>query len=123
MINQALDCGANDYMPKPVNVKILHVRLRVAERLLSHARPTASGTVRPPTASLPVAKPEGNVPDAAPKSATRAPEVDPAASLVASSVEYADAPIAILDVAGPSAHLRYRLRQCRPVADDLVRRG
>src|SRR5277367_1001512 len=38
VINQALDCGANDYMPKPVNVKILQVRLRVAERLLAHAR-------------------------------------------------------------------------------------
>src|SRR5271155_122690 len=38
VINQALDCGANDYMPKPVNVKILQVRLRVAERLLAHAQ-------------------------------------------------------------------------------------
>ena len=33
VIKQVLDAGANDYMPKPVNVKILHVRLRVAERL------------------------------------------------------------------------------------------
>src|ERR1700677_717081 len=50
VINQALDCGANDYMPKPVNVKILQVRLRVAERLLSHAQgggsPTASGKLK-----------------------------------------------------------------------------
>jgi CheY-like chemotaxis protein len=38
VINQALDAGANDYMPKPVNVKVLQVRLRVAERLLAHAR-------------------------------------------------------------------------------------
>src|SRR5476651_991938 len=43
VINQALDCGANDYMPKPVNVKILQVRLRVAERLLAHAQ--SGGTV------------------------------------------------------------------------------
>lgn len=45
VINQALDSGANDYMPKPVNVKVLHVRLRVAERLLSQA---ASGGAAPP---------------------------------------------------------------------------
>ena len=38
VINEALDAGANDYMPKPVNVKILHVRLRVAERLLALAQ-------------------------------------------------------------------------------------
>src|SRR5471032_3106872 len=34
VINEGLEAGGNDYMPKPVNVKILHVRLRVAERLL-----------------------------------------------------------------------------------------
>src|SRR5580658_6073034 len=49
VINQALDCGANDYMPKPVNVKILQVRLRVAEKLLAHAHAggplTKSGSV------------------------------------------------------------------------------
>jgi CheY-like chemotaxis protein len=38
VIRQVLDAGANDYMPKPVNVKILHVRLLVAERLISHAK-------------------------------------------------------------------------------------
>ena len=38
VIKQVLDAGANDYMPKPVNVKILHVRLLVAERLISHAK-------------------------------------------------------------------------------------
>ena len=42
VINQALECGANDYMPKPVNVKILQVRLRVAEKLLAHAKPAAA---------------------------------------------------------------------------------
>src|SRR5580658_558657 len=45
VINQALDCGANDYMPKPVNVKILQVRLRVAERLLAHAQSGSGSTV------------------------------------------------------------------------------
>jgi CheY-like chemotaxis protein len=50
VINQALDAGANDYMPKPVNVKVLHVRLRVAERLLAqaHAAGTASDATPPP---------------------------------------------------------------------------
>jgi CheY-like chemotaxis protein len=93
VINQALDCGANDYMPKPVNVKILHVRLRVAERLLSSAR--SSGSTISKTTGLP--RPD------APASAADAPkpaEVDPITSLIASSIEYADAPIAILDVAG-----------------------
>jgi CheY-like chemotaxis protein len=90
VINQALDCGANDYMPKPVNVKILHVRLRVAERLLASAR--AGGTKS--TKTLPK-------PDAPAPAATEAPAADPITTLVASSVEYADAPIAVLDVAGP----------------------
>jgi len=96
VINEALDCGANDYMPKPVNVKILQVRLRVAERLLAHARSgggiTGSGRVvlNPP--------PE-----------TTAKEVDPLQSLIASSIEYADAPITILEVGGaaPSFNIVY----------------
>jgi CheY-like chemotaxis protein len=91
VINQALDCGANDYMPKPVNVKILHVRLRVAERLLAQGRLGSTGKT---TIQLP--KPEGE-----PKPAAETAAVDPMTSLVASSVEYADAPMAILDVAGP----------------------
>ena len=99
VINQALDCGANDYMPKPVNVKILHVRLRVAERLLAQGRSTSSST------SLPKPKAEGAAPagEAAdkPKETAEAPAVDPITALVASSVEYADAPMAVLDVAGP----------------------
>src|SRR5476651_2524872 len=85
VINQALDAGANDYMPKPVNVKILQVRLRVAERLLAHAQSGASGAT---TAS-------GRVAATAP-----APEADPLQSLIASSIEYADAPISIVEVAG-----------------------
>src|SRR5271156_2779160 len=56
VINQALDCGANDYMPKPVNVKILQVRLRVAERLLAQAQAGASAAPAPaPVAAVPVA--------------------------------------------------------------------
>src|ERR1700748_1071451 len=73
VINQALDCGANDYMPKPVNVKILHVRLRVAERLLASARSGATKS----TKTLPK-------PAAAPAAETAAP--DPITSLLASSV-------------------------------------
>jgi CheY-like chemotaxis protein len=89
VINQALDCGANDYMPKPVNVKILHVRLRVAERLLASAR--AGGTKSTKT----LVKPD------APAPAAEAAATDPISALVASSIEYADAPIAVLDVGGP----------------------
>src|SRR5471030_1749530 len=50
VITQALESGANDYMPKPVNVKVLQVRLRVAERLLTQAH--AGGGTRS-TAPLP----------------------------------------------------------------------
>src|SRR5476651_1786543 len=85
VINEALDCGANDYMPKPVNVKILQVRLRVAERLLSHAHShPASGA----TTSGRIINPAQPVP--------AAPAIDPLQSLIASSIEYADAPITIV---------------------------
>jgi CheY-like chemotaxis protein len=105
VINQALDCGANDYMPKPVNVKILQVRLRVAERLLAQAHShapgisiTASGRMIDPNAQ---AEPALSTP--AP------PEPDPLQSLIASSIEYADAPISIVEVAGeaPSYQVIY----------------
>ena len=96
VINQALDCGANDYMPKPVNVKILQVRLRVAERLLAHAH-SGSGTTT--TGSGRVAL----TPDA------ESPQLDPRQSLIAASIENADAPIAILEVSGiqPSFNITY----------------
>jgi CheY-like chemotaxis protein len=96
VINQALDCGANDYMPKPVNVKILQVRLRVAERLLAHAHSgtstTGSGRVLLP--------PDGGSPAA---------EADPRLSLISSAIENADAPIAILNVSGvqPTFEIAY----------------
>jgi CheY-like chemotaxis protein len=89
VINEALDCGANDYMPKPVNVKILQVRLRVAERLLAHAHSgapvtTASGRIINPANPDPVKS-----------------ETDALQSMIASSIEYAEAPIAFLEVSGP----------------------
>jgi CheY-like chemotaxis protein len=90
VINEALDCGANDYMPKPVNVKILQVRLRVAERLLYQARSgTASTSLRMAAAA---AKSAGDT-----SSVSLASEEN---KLVAAAIESADAPIAILDVAG-----------------------
>ena len=74
-------------MPKPVNVKILQVRLRVAEKLLSHANSGGTGSGR--VAATP-----------APAAPAPAPEPDPLQSLIASSIEYADAPISIVEVAG-----------------------
>jgi len=99
VINQALDCGANDYMPKPVNVKILQVRLRVAERLLAHAR-SGGGTT---TGSGRVALNPTPGPDAA------TADGNALQNLIASSIEYADAPITILEVGGaePSFQITY----------------
>src|SRR5471030_2106209 len=70
VINEALDSGANDYMAKPVNVKILHVRLRVAERLLAHAH-SGGGT---PGSGRVALNPDGG-----------GKPVDPRQSLIASS--------------------------------------
>jgi CheY-like chemotaxis protein len=96
VINQALDAGANDYMPKPVNVKILQVRLRVAERMLSQAGTSGSGRI---TMGLPPA----TAPTEAPKPAP--PPVDDStnelALQIAAGIEHAEAPIAFVDVAGP----------------------
>jgi CheY-like chemotaxis protein len=89
VINQGLEAGANDYMPKPVNVKILHVRLRVAERLLAHP-PSASGRVS--TMPLPP-------PPAAPEESGDT-ELQ---ALVASAIEATEAPIAIVQAGGDDA--------------------
>ena len=99
VINQALDCGANDYMPKPVNVKILQVRLRVGERLLAHAKSGLGATT---------ATSSGRIVLTPPPNVTKT-EVDSLQSLIASSIEYADAPIAILEVTGaqPSFNIVY----------------
>jgi len=95
VINHALDCGANDYMPKPVNVKILQIRLRVAERLLSHAHSgTGSGPLPKPGATAPA---EGTPSQPA---ALAEPATD-RQKMIATIIETADAPIAVLDVAGP----------------------
>jgi CheY-like chemotaxis protein len=96
VINQALDSGANDYMPKPVNVKILQVRLRVAERLLSHVNPTGatkSGKIINPQEEPALSTPEPAAPD-------------PLTSLIASSIEYADAPISIVETNGAEANFK-----------------
>jgi CheY-like chemotaxis protein len=95
VINQALDCGANDYMPKPVNVKILQVRLRVAERLLAHAHSHPPGG-QPLTASGRVAMPEGGA------AGDSGAATDPRQSLIAGAIENTDAPITLVDVEGAS---------------------
>jgi CheY-like chemotaxis protein len=97
VINQALDSGANDYMPKPVNVKILQVRLRVAERLLAQAH---SGTTSSTSSGRLVVNAQPATPEATPAPKEAAPEVDPRQAMIASSIEYADAPIAILETGG-----------------------
>jgi len=96
VINEALDSGANDYMPKPVNVKILQVRLRVAERLLAHAQ---SGGAVTGSGRVVLSPPPDN----------GAPEADPRQNLIATAIENADAPIAILDIGGaqPSFQIAY----------------
>jgi CheY-like chemotaxis protein len=100
VINQALDSGANDYMPKPVNVKILQVRLRVAERLLAHAHSNPNLTASGRIASAPASTPAPAAASDAPAPAPEAVAVDPITSMIASSIEYADAPISILEVGG-----------------------
>ncbi len=107
VINQALDCGANDYMPKPVNVKILQVRLRVAERLLAHAQ-TGPIPTTTTTASGRVVVADADAP-AAPVAAPANDESNALQSLIASSIEYADAPITIIEVTGatPSFEIIY----------------
>jgi len=99
VINEALDSGANDYMAKPVNVKVLQVRLRVAERLLSQANaggapaPSPSASGAPAKAAAAAAEPAAPVADAAP-----APD-NSREALIGMAIEQADAPIAIIDTA------------------------
>ncbi len=64
-------------MPKPVNVKVLQVRLRIAERLL------AQGSSSSPSGSL-----TGGG--------------DPRRAFIASVIEQTDAPIAVVDTSGGS---------------------
>jgi CheY-like chemotaxis protein len=91
VINQALDCGANDYMPKPVNVKVLQVRLRVAERLLSQAL-----AAPPPAPAAPVA-PVAAPPVAAAPVIEYVNKSDPRQELIANAIDQADAPMALVE--------------------------
>jgi CheY-like chemotaxis protein len=85
VINEALDSGANDYMAKPVNVKVLQVRLRVAERLLSQAQPGAT--------------PAAITAQAAPAPAPQIIEVDNSREAqIGLAMEKADTPIALIDI-------------------------
>ena len=119
VINNALEAGANDYMPKPVNVKILQVRLRVAERLLSVA--ANSDTVRLKSGKL--EKPAEEKP---PVPGQDEAEIDPRVALIASAVEAADSPIAVIEAGGddPTYQILYTnaamsdTTQCEP--DQLV---
>jgi PAS domain-containing protein len=98
VINQALEAGANDYMPKPVNVKILHVRLRVAERLLALA---LAGLGSGPIPVLSGAVPAAPAPAAAPVE-----EADPRQALIASAVEQTDVPVALVEAGGAESSFR-----------------
>lgn len=114
VINQALESGANDYMPKPVNVKVLQVRLRVAERLLSQAQ---AGGPTPITASLPVVSPSPAPIAALPNDEMWTPPTsepaqgggDPRLALIGAAIEQADAPIAMVDAGGeePTFNILY----------------
>jgi len=95
VINQALDCGANDYMAKPVNVKVLQVRLRVAERLLVQAQAGATATLAPaPAAAIPV---PALVPAPADNGAGTGAGLDPRQALIAEAINQADAPMALVE--------------------------
>ncbi len=101
VINEALDSGANDYMPKPVNAKILQVRLRVAERLLSHSPGAGgSGSTNISGSGRVILNPSATASES-PESARQ--------NLIAAAIENADAPMAILDVGGakPSFVITY----------------
>jgi CheY-like chemotaxis protein len=89
VINEALDSGANDYMAKPVNVKVLQVRLRVAERLLAQAHSGAPAPA-PAAAAAPAPAPAEAAPSA-PAEPTRE-------GLIGLAIEQADVPIALLDM-------------------------
>jgi PAS domain-containing protein len=105
VINEALASGANDYMPKPVNAKILQVRLRVAERLLAHTGP--ADKTGPLPSGLGVTGSGRVILD--PSVAARGDVEGVRQNLIAASIENADAPIAIVDVheANPSFNIVY----------------
>jgi CheY-like chemotaxis protein len=95
VVNEALEAGANDYMPKPVNVKILHVRLRVAERLLALAQAgLGTGPIPAPPAAAPASAPAAGS------------DADPRHALIASAVEQTDVPIAVVEAGGQDSSFR-----------------
>lgn len=98
VINHALDSGANDYMPKPVNVKVLQVRLRVAERLLAQAQTsTTNGTG---------ARPATNGTEGAQDSAPVANPLETREGQIGLAIDNADAPIAMIETGGSEPSLR-----------------
>ncbi len=97
VITQALDSGANDYMPKPVNVKVLQVRLKVAERLLAQAQAGGFGATARGTAALPP-------PDAGPGEGESAAAAGP--SFIDSVIDHADVPIAVVEIGEGDASFR-----------------
>lgn len=101
VINEALDSGANDYMAKPVNVKVLQVRLRVAERLLSQANAAGPTPNNPPPAPTPAHAEAARAGDI-PSEPTREHQIGLA-------IEQTDAPIALVEVteADPSFRIVY----------------
>jgi CheY-like chemotaxis protein len=107
VINEALDSGANDYMPKPVNAKILQVRLRVAERILSHVNPSGPGNTSGAPGSANISGSGRVILD--PKAPLAGSSDSARENLIAAAIENADAPMAILDVAGekPSFIIAY----------------
>jgi len=103
VITQALDSGANDYMPKPVNVKVLQVRLKVAERLLAQAQSGAA--VRAPAVPLvPSPEPVPPVPDAPEPTSEPPPPAGP--SFIDSVIDHSDVPIAVVEVGDAEASFR-----------------
>ena len=102
VITQALECGANDYMPKPVNVKVLQVRLRVAERLLLQAQTQAlaatSGIGSTPSPGGAVASGVGVSPS---PGATQADGGgNSRQNMIGLAIDQTDAPIALVDADG-----------------------
>jgi hypothetical protein len=107
VINQALDCGANDYMPKPVNVKVLQVRLRVAERLLSQAQAGggANANVNAEPAAAPVAAPVP-LPIADGVAPGEAARLSPRHLMIADSIENAEVPVAFVAADGADSDFK-----------------
>ncbi len=102
VVNEALEAGANDYMPKPVNVKILHVRLRVAERLL--LMPRSSGPLPTVTPSAVTGVTGG--PSVGVGTPSGGNAGDPREALIASAVQQTDVPVALVEAGGEDASFR-----------------